>query len=183
MTDDEQWRAGVDAIGQELMCLAPCQLLLLKAGVDEMMTIKAAMHSFVEKLNGAVLCAACGGRCCVCGKYHFSAIDLLAYRLTDKELFQPSFVTGRCCFLRQDTCLMAPEFRPFNCVTFVCEEIEARMTVSNKAAFYAGEKKLRNLYGDLKQLFPDNKMNRSVMSYVQVTEQQTETVESTPLGG
>lgn len=169
VTDDEAWRLGVKAILWEFQSLTPDQLTGLKDGIEKLIALKAAMQAVVEKVNCAAICATCGGECCVRGKYHFSAIDLVVYLLTGKELIEPSFATGRCSYLAEDGCLMPPQYRPFNCVTFVCEQIEMHLPASDKEFFYAAEGKLRLIYRELQEVFTDRRMRGSVMSYVQTS--------------
>lgn len=169
VTDDELWRLGVRAVVNEFGGLAPAQLTTLKAGAEELMALKTAMQAVAERVNCAVICSTCGGECCVRGKYHFSAIDLVVYLLTGKELFDPRFANGRCSYLAEDGCLMPPQYRPFNCVTFVCEQIEVHLPTSDKEFFYAAESKLRLIYKELQGMFTDRRMRGSVMSYVQAS--------------
>lgn len=169
VTDDELWRLGVKAVVNEFRILTSDQLTGLKAGAEELIALKAAMQAVVEKVNCAAICATCGGECCVRGKYHFSAIDLVVYLLTGKELFEPRFANGSCSYLAEDGCLMPPQYRPFNCVTFVCEQIEVHLPASDKEFFYAAESKLRLIYKKLQGMFTDRRMRGSVMSYVQAS--------------
>lgn len=169
MTDDELWHLGVEAVASEFGGLTSDQLTRLKAGAEELVALKTAMQAAVEKVNCTAICTTCGGECCVRGKYHFSAIDLVVYLLTGKELFEPRFANGRCSYLAEDGCLMPPQYRPFNCVTFVCEQIEVHLPASDKEFFYAAEGKLRLVYKELQGMFTDHRMRGSVMSYVQAS--------------
>ncbi len=167
MVDKEIWRRGISQIVQAFEALTLEQKALLKSGIARLMFLKAALHSIVEKSNGEAACAACGGKCCVCGKYHFSAIDLIAYQATGKELFTPVFDGGMCPFLNSGSCLMSPEYRPFNCITFACEVLDGNFSFEENEKFYMLEQELRDCYAELQRLFPDHRMQRSVMSFLQ----------------
>jgi hypothetical protein len=60
-------------------------------------------------------------------------------------------------------CLMEPEYRPYNCITFICERVEGLLGPMEKERAYAIERDLRMLYGDLEQLF-DNRFRYDVLS-------------------
>ena len=165
VTDDEVWRLGVGAVVEVFRLLTPDHLADLKADAEEMMVLKAAMQAVVEKVNGAAICAACKGACCAAGKYHFSAIDLVVYLLTGKELFEPRFASGCCSYLGDGGCLMPPEYRPFNCVTFACEQIEAHLPAADKEFFYLSEGRLRTVYREMQAAFADRRMRCAVMSF------------------
>jgi hypothetical protein len=166
-SDSDLWQQGVAAISQLVGTMPPPLAAIVKSAVGELMALKSAMHAIVEAVDGTPTCAVCGGMCCRCGKYHFAAIDLVAYLVTGKELFAPSFGGEGCTFLHRDHCLMPPDYRPFNCITFVCELLEEKFSGEEKVAFYALERELRSLYQQLQQFFSDPRMARSVMSFVQ----------------
>lgn len=167
MTDQELWRLGVSQIEEQFEALAEDDQGAIRSGAGKLMSVKAAMHALVDTINGAVICADCGGLCCVSGKYHFSAVDLIVYYVTGTELFIPDFAGKGCIYLQGERCLMSPQLRPFNCITFVCEQLEVRLPPGQKELFYALERELRNLYQDLLHIFPDPRMHRSVMSFAE----------------
>jgi hypothetical protein len=154
-------------ITQELEKLSATAKAEVATRIGEMISLKSAMHAVVERSAGAVACAACGGKCCTCGKYHVSGIDLVAYLVTGKEIFTPVFTGESCPFLDQDHCLMPPGHRPYNCITFACEFIECGFSGQDKENFYAMERELRLLYQKLQQYLPDRRMGRSVMGFLQ----------------
>lgn len=164
-TDYELWRQGVVQITRTVENLPAMVVAQAKSAIRELLDLKSAMHAVVEKSAGASICAACGGKCCRCGKYHLSAVDLVAYLMTGKDVFTPNFSGNGCLFLNLDSCLMSPEYRPFNCITFVCELLEDNFTGQDKDSFYSMERELRLLYQELQQIFPDQRMRKSVMSF------------------
>jgi hypothetical protein len=58
---------------------------------------------------------------------------------------------------------MGPEYRPYNCVTFICERIEELLDPPEKERFYAVERELRALYRDMEHFF-DNNLRNGVLS-------------------
>jgi hypothetical protein len=107
----------------------------------------------VSGVRAAEICAQCRGECCKGGKNHVTTVDLLVYLGEDKKIFTPDFEHGICPYLGEKGCIMEPEYRPFNCITFICERIEEVMGLLERERFYAVEHELRDLYNDFEQLF------------------------------
>jgi hypothetical protein len=164
-TDEILWCLGVAAVTGEFRALLPAQLSRLSSGIVELRARKKALHDVVARFDGAAVCAECRGECCVRGKYHFSAIDLVVYLQTGRTLFEPRFANGLCPFLGDDGCLMPLEYRPLTCVIFVCERIEALFAPADRKFFSAAENDLRLMYGELQEIFADRRMRGSVMNY------------------
>ncbi len=66
----------------------------------------------------------------------------------------PTPVTDATCpFLTEQGCLLVPEMRPFNCVTFNCERVEDQLTSEQQQTFYRLEKELRTLYMEFEERY------------------------------
>lgn len=127
MTDDEKWRIGIAAVTEEFAALEQTRQDAVVALVRRIMAIKEEIAACFSRVNGSAVCALCGGECCRAGRYHFTVIDLLAYLISQRQLFIPSFDSGACPFIGEAGCLMEPQFRPYNCVTFLCDRVELGM--------------------------------------------------------
>jgi len=151
--DDETWRLTVPAATSEYADLpievkAPAQELL-----RQVMACKVELTAIFELLDGADICRLCRGECCKVGSFHFTAIDLLAYLTTGRELFTPHFGGGSCPFLGDTGCMMEPEYRPYNCVTFVCDRIDIGMDSIRRNSFAHLTDRLLGLYREMEALF------------------------------
>jgi hypothetical protein len=151
--DARAWEAAVHAVKEEFDAL-PAQfrgkVRVVSAIIKKQ---KAALHELTRSVDGESVCEICRGGCCQTGKYHFTATDLLAYLFDGKRLFTPDFGNGHCPFLGDSGCLMEPEYRPFNCVTFNCERIERLLPQSDVERFYESEKGLRVQYALMEKMF------------------------------
>lgn len=135
MTDDEMWRIGFAAVVEEFAALDEARRSAVVALVHRIMVVKGEIAACFSLVDGAAVCAQCGGECCRAGRYHFTVIDLLAYLVHQRHLFSPSFDAGACPFIGAAGCLMEPQFRPYNCVTFVCDSVELEMTPDLRQSF------------------------------------------------
>ncbi|OGU05775.1 MAG: hypothetical protein A2075_02035 [Geobacteraceae bacterium GWC2_58_44] len=163
MDFDKQWHDGVRRVSAAFSALPEPELERVRRLGSLMMEQKGAMQALVAQVDAASHCAGCGGACCVAGKYHFTAVDLLVHLATGAPLFAPLFHNGLCSYLAEAGCLMAPAYRPFNCITFNCELIEDLLPEHEVARFYRLERELRRSYGEMRALFPGNSMDGALL--------------------
>jgi hypothetical protein len=149
----EVWSRAVDAVGREFAALPGAFLDKIAILVAEMKSLKTALFELTRVLEGEAVCEACNGGCCDSGKYHFTITDLLSYLSDGKKLFTPDFSNGRCPYLGRAGCMMEPEYRPFNCITFNCECLEKLLPQEEVRKFYEMEMELRARYTAMEDLF------------------------------
>jgi hypothetical protein len=160
---EKQWQDGVQAVGLAFTALPQPALQRLQALCALLMEQKRELQAIAAHVDPASHCAGCGGACCVAGKYHFTPVDLLVYLVNEEPLFAPLFGNGLCPFLAETACLMAPAYRPFNCITFNCELIEDLLLPQEVSRFYRLERELRRNYGEIRSLFPGNSMDGALL--------------------
>jgi hypothetical protein len=165
VTDRDKWRQAVVAVTSEYAALVPSLRERLRLLCESIITAKRCVHAVTEAVSPAAICAACGGACCASGKYHFTVVDLLVFLDGGHPLFEPQFGRGLCPYLGERSCLMEPGYRPFNCLTFNCELVEALLAPSAVERFYAGERELRRLYAGVEELFGNRFMHGLLMNY------------------
>jgi len=153
MNEMERWDSGVATLRREYKGLSPLRRDRADKLAAAIKACKEKIHLITEKLGAADICACCGGECCKKGKNHFRSIDLIIYLYDGKKLFDPIFESEICPYMVDDRCLMGPEFRPYNCITFICEKIESLLGEKEKDRFYAMEKELRSLYREMEGIF------------------------------
>jgi hypothetical protein len=164
MTDRETWNLAVAAVTAEFAALSPAR----KARVAELAGAvkggKEALHAIVEGVAAGAVCAACGGRCCMTGKFHVTVVDLLVYLAEGRELFSPGFDRERCPYLGAHGCLMPPPYRPFTCVSFNCEQVECLLEPQESERLGRLERELRSLYGRFEEEFDNRFMGGLLMN-------------------
>ena len=163
MSLEIRWQDGVRQVSAGFSALPEQDARRLRALAQDMLAHKEAMQALVAKVDAASHCAGCGGACCVSGKYHFTAVDLLVYLATGAPLFTPRFENGLCPYLGEARCLIAAGYRPFNCITFNCELIEDQLPRDEVSRFYQMERELRRSYGEIRSLFPGKAMHGSLL--------------------
>jgi hypothetical protein len=156
MTEREKWDRGVAAVRKEYAGLSPLDKAQVGRCATAIKSLKKILHRIAEEVGAAGICAQCFGECCKSGKNHFKAVDLFVYLNDEKELFTPCFERGICPYLGACGCLMGPEFRPYNCITFICERVEELLGAAEMERFYAVERELRSLYDEMELLFENS---------------------------
>lgn len=156
---DHEWREAVSKVTAAFERLPDAVRLELERLCRDMVAHKEAMQQLAARVDAARHCAGCGGACCVRGKYHFGAVDLLVYLSTAKPLFAPRFDNGLCPFLGEPECLIPAGYRPFNCITFNCDLIEDQLTRDEVSRFYRMEQELKARYAQIRSLFPARSMD------------------------
>ncbi len=146
------WGRAVAAVQAQFAAFNGELLACLQGAIRLLKLEKMAIFDLTASEAGEKICAGCQGKCCESGKYHFTVIDLLVYLNDGKELFTPRFGNKRCPYLGEAGCLMDPEYRPFNCITFNCESLEALLAYEDVKKFYALENALRGHYLRIRQM-------------------------------
>ncbi len=146
------WRSVVDAVGAELAALAPEERASLRGDLETIRELQEELHLLFLAAGGAGLCAACDGECCGLGRHHLTLANLLPFLLAAEE--PPPLDFGRTCPLLGDGgCILEAGRRPYNCVTFLCEAVEERLTPADRERFGNLETDLRRRYGDLESRY------------------------------
>ena len=146
-TKPEQRRLGrlLERLQTEVAGLPAADREWARTTLQRIGALKEGLHEFFLRAQGVVICGRCGGACCERGKNHLTLVEMLAHLLQGQELPSADF-SRSCPFLGADGCRLPIDRRPFNCITFICQEIEDRLSETDRKAFYALEKELRRCY-------------------------------------
>jgi hypothetical protein len=155
MTEREKWDRGVAAVRKEYAGLSPLRKARVSNCAAAIKSCKERLQLIAEEVGAAGICARCFGECCKSGKNHVRVADLFVYLSDEKELFTPCFERAICPYMDENGCLMGAEYRPYNCITFICERVDDLLGPSERERFCAAERELRSLYDELEQLFDD----------------------------
>ena len=162
MNAEELWAAATASVQAEYAALPP----MLKQEAARLLTEIGMLKQRSASLAAAgEFCEACRGLCCGFGRHHFSVVDLLAYLVAERQLFEPHFENPLCPYHNGRGCVMEPALRPFNCTIFICEQVDACLAASVKLELAEIEKQLRSLYSQLGQLLGNRFENGLLITY------------------
>jgi hypothetical protein len=139
------WRDTLEALRAELPQLAGSERAWMEDRLTQVGRCQQQLQALFAQAGGEGLCRSCAGACCQCGTHHLTLVNLLAFLLPGAPPPAPDF-DRTCPFLAATGCRLPATHRPFNCVTFICEPVEAGLTAADRKAFWSLERRLRALY-------------------------------------
>ena len=104
---------------------------------------KEALAAVIAAIDASSVCHQCGGQCCQNGKYRINVFDSLA--LVARNII-PSINFSQkpvCPYGSHDGCSMEPGLRPADCILFICDAIDGRLSPQSRTILAAGEQDLR----------------------------------------
>lgn len=144
MNDQKTWEQAVLTTSDWYFGLPSDKKAELDELLDEIMQFKQKLVELVTSSGSSSICRTCGGQCCLLGRYHFSVLDILAYRKTGVEPVIPDFTAKPTCpYSDVSGCLMSARYRPVTCVIFNCDSIEDRLSVEGCQSLNKYESSLR----------------------------------------
>lgn len=147
-SEEALWQQTLAAVRTDLAALPPGERAWLEQHLAALGVLQERLHGLFLAAGGPDLCRACDGACCGCGRNHLTLGNLLALLLQGLEPPAPDWAAP-CPWLGPAGCRLSVAWRPFNCVSFVCEAVEERLGAAGCAAFYALERELRRSYEEL----------------------------------
>ena len=146
--EEALWRRTLAAVRDELNGLQPAERNWLAEHLQALGALQERLQALFVAAGGPTLCRDCDGACCGCGRNHLTLGNLLAILLAGGEPPVPAW-SAPCPWLGAGGCRLDVAQRPFNCVSFICEAVEARLSGQERDSFYALERELRLGYEEL----------------------------------
>jgi hypothetical protein len=104
---------------------------------------KEALAAVIAGIDASALCQQCGGQCCMNSKYRINVFDALAF-IVRKTLPSADFIQKPVCpYGSHDGCNMEPELRPADCILFLCDTLDEKISPHFRMILAAGEEDLR----------------------------------------
>jgi hypothetical protein len=159
---EELWSAATGEVQRGYLSLPD----IVRSELAEILDRVAGLKSSIATLAAAdAECEKCGGICCRFGKHHFTVVDLLGYLNAEAELFSPDFENPICPYHSGYGCKMPAAFRPYNCVIFICEEVECRLAAEDLNRLRSLEQTLKELYSRIEELLGNRFENGLFITY------------------
>ena len=104
---------------------------------------KEALAAVIAEIDAASVCRQCGGQCCLNGKYRINVCDSLA--LIARQILPSVNFTQKpvCPYGSHTGCSMEPGLRPADCVLFICEALDEKLSPDSRMIIASGERALR----------------------------------------
>ncbi|MEN8687693.1 MAG: hypothetical protein AB1Z51_07150 [Desulfuromonadales bacterium] len=148
-----EWLALLQKIRDELAALDEAERQWLRSRLDSIGAIQLDLDTLFHAAGGVQTCAVCAGACCACGRHHLTLPNLLTYLLADEEPPAPD-LDRPCPYLGESGCRLSVDRRPYNCITFFCEQLDANLSAADRQQLRLLDRQLRQEYQCLAERYP-----------------------------
>ncbi|MHB8123054.1 MAG: hypothetical protein ACYDG4_12970 [Desulfuromonadaceae bacterium] len=143
MDDQQLWSLGDVCLKTLLADLSAEARGVLTYLLFDYRKAKESLAAVVADVDAASVCRECGGQCCENGKYRMSVFDVLAC-ITAKAPATADFTQKPVCPYGTETgCTMGPGLRPADCVLFICDAIDRKLSPQARSVLATQEQHLR----------------------------------------
>jgi hypothetical protein len=104
---------------------------------------KEAFAAVVAEVDAASVCRECGGQCCLNGKYRINVLDTLARIAAEIPTTADFSQKPVCPYGTGAGCAMEPGLRPADCVLFICDAIDQKLSPQARYILATEEQDMR----------------------------------------
>jgi len=142
--DDQQlWNLGLTRLKALYVGLPPETETGLASLLARYSQTKEALAAVISEIDATSVCRQCGGQCCLNGKYRINVFDTLGF-ITREIIPSINFIQKPACpYGSHDGCSMEPGLRPADCILFLCDALDEKLSPDSRMILAAGEQKLR----------------------------------------
>ena len=143
MNDQQLWNLGAERLKKllaepSLDIAQPLTKLLVVYRKS-----KENIAAIITDVEAATVCRECAGQCCMNGKYRMNVLDLLARTAERIQTIVNFSQKPLCPFGAEKGCTMEPGLRPADCIMFICDEIDLRLSPLARSSVAVQEQHLR----------------------------------------
>lgn len=148
----QQWAQIVAEVKNQYPGLGRDEKNWLVPRLREIADLQRQLTLLFDAAGGEQHCRSCVGGCCHAGHNHMTLVNLLQYVSRQLPL-PPADFKQNCPFLGANGCLLDVEYRPYNCISFICDIIETSLSSHQLVEFYRVEGVLRQHYLEVAQRY------------------------------
>ncbi len=143
MDDLKLWNTGTALLKSLYEDLSADAVPVLTQLLTRYRETKEVITAIVAEVDASSVCRECGGLCCLNGKYRINVFDTLACLATQTPI-SVDFTQKPICPYGTDTgCTLVPGLRPADCIQFVCDAIDGRLSLQTRSLLVEHENVLR----------------------------------------
>lgn len=145
MTDQQAWDLGTVKI-QELLTNLPAGVL---SALSELLSCyyqtKETLAATAAGVDSNSICRQCGGECCLNGKYRINVLDYLAHVVSETTISVDFSQKPLCPYGTLAGCTIELGLRPADCVLFLCDAIDGKLSPESRMIVADQEQTLREV--------------------------------------
>lgn len=144
MDDQQLWDAGTVRLKELLAALPAAFGPTLTPLLNRYRKAKEALAAVGAAVDATSVCRQCAGQCCLNGKYRINVLDTLS-RIAAHIPTSTAFIQKPLCPYGSDAgCSMEPGARPADCVSFICDAIDQKLSPQARLILSEQEQVLRD---------------------------------------
>ncbi len=143
MDDQQVWDIGMMRLEGLFSGLSAGTRFALAQQLTRYRKAKEALAAVVVNVAAASLCRECGGQCCLNGKYRVNVFDALAHVAIQIPVAADFSQKPLCPYGAATGCTMEPGMRPADCIVFLCDGIDEKVSLQDRAILAAQERDVR----------------------------------------
>jgi hypothetical protein len=147
------WKTLLTKIKDDLAGLEEADREDLRVRLTAIGDLQVALNNLFTRASGETACAACQGACCGCGLHHLTLTNLLGYLIEGDDPPAPDF-SKTCPYLGENGCSIPVAQRPYNCITFFCEQLEESLGDEGQQMLRTLDRQLRKEYQAIADRYP-----------------------------
>jgi len=130
VNDQQKLEQGLLKVADLFAAFAPTIQRQITVLLNQYRAEKEALAAVVYAVEAAEICRKCGGQCCLNGKFRLTVCDALVLSVEQWSLCSEFNQKPICPYGTDQGCCLPAGLRPMDCILFVCDEIDARLTES-----------------------------------------------------
>ena len=132
MNDQQLWQHGLQLLRTLLNDMPHDRKKQLSELLCGYRGVKESQAAIIMAIDSKTACSDCEGQCCMNGKYRMNVLDALSVIAAGKSLL-PAFLQKPACPYGDELgCKLEPGFRPADCILFVCDILDMRLSDDNR---------------------------------------------------
>jgi len=148
----EVWRQLVAQLREEFLALDAAEIAQIQQIGQRISLLQQELDRLFDQGDGVQQCRECQGDCCACGHNHLTLANVLI--LMANQVAVPSLDFKQACpLLGEQGCHLPASYRPYNCISFLCDRIEEKLSRQQTERFYQIDRELRTLYAHFAQRY------------------------------
>ena len=145
MDDQQLWNLATVRLNRLLAALPVGTGLMVTELLSCYRQTKEAFAAIIAEIDATSACCECGGQCCLNGKYRINVFDALAHAAVQISVPADFSQKPLCPYGTDAGCAMVPGLRPADCVLFICDAIDRRLSSQARLIIMGQEHDLREI--------------------------------------
>ncbi len=143
MDDQQLWQQGLRLLNTLLNEITHDKKKQLSELLCRYREAKESQAAVIMAIDSKTACSKCAGQCCLNGKYRMNVFDVLSHSTADISVSPDFSQKPLCPYGNALGCKLEPGFRPADCILFICDTLDGRLSDFTRTDLNRREKAVR----------------------------------------